>query len=271
MKAKPCLRLLAAASLSLLAVSAEAQTLEACGFEARLPQFVPSDKDPIAITFSGLRDYCTAIRVAAVGEADLLGLSQPAGTINIILAQRQGPLAPGTNCPSVLVPFEVAARLTDRPPAIEPSNLLPIGVYLRSEGPNGELENQISCGIINLNISEGYRSEVPFQDGRFQASVTWSTATQTGSGFAVPADGTATDSNLFWFFQPTNWELMVKVLDGCAINQHYWVLGAAATDVRYTLRITDTQTGKVWAYTSPGGHLAPAFADVEAFPCAGTN
>ena len=271
MNAKPCLRLLAAASLSLLAVSAEAQTLDACGLEVRLPPFVPSDKDPIAITLSGLRDYCASIRVAAVGEANVLGLSQPAGALNIILAQRQAQLPPGTNCPAVVVPFEIAARLPELLPAVPVPGVFPIGVYLRFEGPNGELDHQISCGTVDLSIREGYRTEVPFQDGRFVASVTWNTATQNGSGFAVPADGTATDSGLFWFFQPTNWELMVKVLDGCAINQHYWVLGAAATDVRYTLRITDTQTGTVWAYTSLGSHLAPAFADVQAFPCAGAN
>jgi hypothetical protein len=60
---------------------------------------------------------------------------------------------------------------------------------------------------------------------------------------------------------------MVKVLDGCAVNQHYWAIGAAATDVKFTLRITDTQTGDAWAYRSPAGRLAPAFADVQAFPC----
>jgi hypothetical protein len=270
MNVRPHLRLLAAAVLSALAVSAEAQTLEDCGLQARVSPLSPSDKDPIVITFNGDMNYCDSIRVAAVGEAPFLGLSQPAGALNVILTRRTPELTPGLNCPAAIVPFEIEARLPSRLPAIDPPSLFPVGVYYRSEDESGALISQKSCGIVDLSISQGYRSEVSFHEGRFVASATWNTSGQDESGFAVPADGTATDSSLFWFFEPSNWELMVKVLDGCAVNQRYWVIGAAATDVRYTLRITDTQTGTVWAYTSLGGQLAPAFADVEAFPCAGT-
>jgi hypothetical protein len=269
MKAKPCLRLLAAAFLAALAVSAEAQTLADCGLQARLPQFVPSDKDPIVITLLGDAGACTSVRVAAVGEAGILGLAQPAGALNIILAERPAPSEQGS-CPAISVPFEIEVRLPERLPAVEPPGLFPIGVYRRSEDEHGNLASQVSCGVVDLSVSAGYRSEVPFHEGRFVASVTWNTSGQNENGFAVPADGTATDSALFWFFQPGNWELMVKVLDGCAVNQHYWVIGAAATHLRYTLRIADTHTGTVWTHTHPVGQLAPAFADVEAFPCAGT-
>ncbi len=39
------------------------------------------------------------------------------------------------------------------------------------------------------------------------------------------------DSALFWMFAPGNWEVLVKVLDGCASNGRYWILSAGATDV----------------------------------------
>lgn len=268
MKAKLFLGLLAAASLSILAASARAQKLEDCGLSLRPSAFSPSENDPITLTFLGDVDYCSPVRVAAVGEAALLGLPVPSGALNIILAQRPQN-DPGVNCPAVVVPFEIEARLPELLPAVKPPGLIPIGVYRRFEDQHGNRVSQIFCGIVDLSISEGYRSEVPFHDGRFTASVEWTTADQKGSGSAVPADGTATDSALFWFFEPANWELMVKVLDGCAVNDHYWVLGAASTDVSHTLRIADSKTGTVWENTNPGGKLTPAFADVEAFPCDG--
>ena len=48
------------------------------------------------------------------------------------------------------------------------------------------------------------------------------------------------DTGAFWFFDPENVELAVKVLDGRAINGRFWVYFGALTDVGYTLRVTDT-------------------------------
>lgn len=251
------------ASLSILSSSASAQTLADCGVVGVFPREF-TDKDPVVMTLLGTAGSCTSTRVAAVGEAAVLGLPQPAGAVNVILAQRQPEDQP-TICPEKL--FELEVRLPERLPAVPVPGVFPVGVYRRIEDPQGNLISQTSCGVVDLSVSAGYRSEIPLQDGRFLASVTWNVSGQDESGFAVPADGTA-DSGLFWFFQPSNWELMVKVLDGCAVNQYYWVIGAAATDVKFTLRIVDVLSGSnAWTYTSPGGRLAPAFADVFAFPC----
>ncbi len=73
------------------------------------------------------------------------------------------------------------------------------------------------------------------------------------------------DSGLYWFFDPGNWEMLIKVLDGCAINAHHWVFSAATTTVEYTLRITDTETGQVREYFNPLGQAAPAITDTSAF------
>jgi hypothetical protein len=73
------------------------------------------------------------------------------------------------------------------------------------------------------------------------------------------------DSALFWFFDPNNWELLVKVLDGCQINQRYWVFSAATTNVEYTLRVRDATTGRGVAYTNPSGQAAAAITDTDAF------
>lgn len=85
--------------------------------------------------------------------------------------------------------------------------------------------------------------------GRFRVEAAWKTGTGwTGAGQAVPL---TPDTGVFWFFAPGNVELVVKVLDGCAMNRRYWVFAAGLTDVQVTLTVTDSQTGKSQTYTNP--------------------
>jgi len=99
--------------------------------------------------------------------------------------------------------------------------------------------------------------------GRFRVEVHWDANGSSGSGTVVP--GAAADSGLFWFFAPDNWEVMVKVLDGCGLNDRYWVFAAATTDVHYVLTVTDTASGKVKRYENPAGHPSAATTDTGAF------
>lgn len=73
------------------------------------------------------------------------------------------------------------------------------------------------------------------------------------------------DSAVLWFFDPNNWEVLIKVLDGCGVNNRYWVLFAATTDVELTLTVTDTQTNMVKQYTNELGNPADAVVDTDAF------
>ena len=101
-------------------------------------------------------------------------------------------------------------------------------------------------------------------EGRFQVEVAWQSfdgATGVGrdTGFAT------SESGLLWFFGPNNWELLVKVIDGCANNGHFWVYAAATTDVAYDLRVTDTLTGDTRTYSNPLGQASPTVNDTSAF------
>ncbi|HEV2064785.1 MAG TPA: hypothetical protein VGS00_09600 [Thermoanaerobaculia bacterium] len=97
---------------------------------------------------------------------------------------------------------------------------------------------------------------------RFSASVVWRAAgSATGNGQAFPITD---NSGAFWFFDPTNLELVVKVLDGRSVNGKFWVFYGALTNVEYTLTVTDTLTGAVRTYFNPQGQLA-SFADTAAF------
>lgn len=101
-------------------------------------------------------------------------------------------------------------------------------------------------------------------NGRFALEVEWEDFDDgRGSGQVVP--GASDDSGLFWFFAPSNWELLIKVLDGCAVNGHHWVFVAATTNVAYTLTVTDTETDQQWSTTNPSGQPAPAVTDTTAF------
>ncbi len=101
-------------------------------------------------------------------------------------------------------------------------------------------------------------------DQRFQIEVEWhSFDGTTGSGKAVAVG--SEDSGLLWFFEADNWEMLVKVLDGCAFNDRFWVFAAATTTVEYTLRVTDTATGAVREYFKPLGTAAAAITDTDAF------
>ena len=105
--------------------------------------------------------------------------------------------------------------------------------------------------------------------GRFAVEVSWRDfGGDTGVGTLVFQ---SEDSAVFWFFQAENWELMVKVIDGCAFNDHFWVFSAATTDVEFTLRVRDTQTDQERIYVNALGDAAPAVTDSGAFPtCEGS-
>ncbi len=108
-------------------------------------------------------------------------------------------------------------------------------------------------------------------DGRFRVRLSWQDHLGgEGVGRVVPMS--SPDSALFWMFAPDNWELLIKVLDGCAINGHYWFFSAGATDVAYTLTVTDTALGVTREYHNFLGDAAPAIIDTAAFAtCTGTR
>ena len=103
--------------------------------------------------------------------------------------------------------------------------------------------------------------------GRFQLTLRWTTPDGASGPGQVVAGTATTAAGLFWFFDPANWEMLVKVLDGCAVNGQYWVFAAATTNVAFTLTVTDTVSGAVRTYTNPQGAAAEPIQDTAAFAC----
>jgi len=100
--------------------------------------------------------------------------------------------------------------------------------------------------------------------GQFGVDVAWRDprSGNTGSGHgALLTD----DTGSFWFFSAENVELFVKVLDGSAVNQHFWVFFGGLSDVELTLSVTQLATGTTKTYHNSPYTLASQ-ADILAFP-----
>ena len=145
-------------------------------------------------------------------------------------------------------------------------------VDLGASNLSGTLEKGgISGGFSHLG-QEGMFTATPqdavdtvlLNNGRFRAEVEWK---QSPSGPLTRGHGVplTDDSGAFYFFDADNWEMLVKVLDGCNFNSNYWVFAAATTDVEYTLTVTDTETSTTRTYFNPLGQPAQAITDTSAF------
>lgn len=105
-------------------------------------------------------------------------------------------------------------------------------------------------------------TQICLNNNRFAVKIAWRSASASGQGQAIKYTA---DSGLFWFFGSDNIEVLLKVLDGCALSNSYWVFSAATTDVEYTITVTDTKSGKVKTYFHALGSPAPAITDTGAF------
>ena len=79
-----------------------------------------------------------------------------------------------------------------------------------------------------------------------------------GAG-TVPTYGLGDSGMLISFFELDNPEVLLKVIDGCAVNGHWWVFGSAATDLRYEVWIGDYST----AYWNSKGHLIVEYSKYD--------
>ena len=89
-----------------------------------------------------------------------------------------------------------------------------------------------------------------------------------GTQYAFAASAwivSASPAGSFWFFSPTNIELDVKVLDGCALNNRYWFFAAGLTNVNVVLTVTDTLNGTEKIYVNPKDHVFETITDTDAF------
>jgi|CXWL01.1.fsa_nt_gi glucose/arabinose dehydrogenase len=158
--------------------------------------------------------------------------------------------------PETWSPVELAARLP--------------GITTFGEDARGELYLAADDKVYRLVNGEAAAECIPgdrrlcLEHGRFEVTMTWRRDTgETGNGHAVPQSA---NTGNFWFFDPTNTEVLVKVLDACSAPfHHYWVFAAGLTNVEVTWTVTDTQTRQVRRYVNPLGTPFLAVQDTRAF------
>jgi hypothetical protein len=102
------------------------------------------------------------------------------------------------------------------------------------------------------------------QKNRFRVKVNWHTAQASGVGLPIEIDG-FDDTGLFYFFNPRNVELTVKVLNGCVVNNHFWVFVSSGSTVGYDIEVTDTLFDETRTYSNELGHTPALIPDTGAF------
>ena len=101
-------------------------------------------------------------------------------------------------------------------------------------------------------------------EDRFRVAVHWETDDRSGDGKAVEL---TSDTGYFWFFSENNVEVVIKVLNGCAIGDGaYWVFIGGLTDVRVELEVEDVESRKLKTYVNEAGTLFVPVTDTTAFP-----
>jgi len=108
-------------------------------------------------------------------------------------------------------------------------------------------------------------------DKRFKVTTTFQTSQgggSSGNGQAIPLSSLGiTKGGMYWFFSADNPEVLVKVLNGCGVNNRFWVFITAGTNVGMVTTVTDTKTGSVQTYTNNDLTAAQPVQHTGAFVC----
>jgi Subtilase family/Bacterial pre-peptidase C-terminal domain len=201
--------------------------------------------------FSGIAGQTVTIEMSSPAAPDFdsfLVLISPSGAF----AAYNDDIDLGVNVNSRLV-FTLNATGTWR---VEASTFLP--------GTTGDYSLSISgCSPPMPSICIPGPNTLCLSGGRFQVQTNWKKADgTTGAGNAF---GLTADTGYFWFFDSTNVEMVVKVLDACSFAQRLWVFAGGLTNVEVTMVVTDTSNGIFKTYVNPQGTAYLPIQDTQAF------
>lgn len=113
------------------------------------------------------------------------------------------------------------------------------------------------------NVCTKNATTLCLNNNRFKVQATYQTSGgQSGTASVVEL---TPDTGYFWFFNSSNVEAVVKVLNACGLNNSYWVFAGGLTDVRVELTLTDTKTGSMKTYVNPLGVKFAPIQDTSAF------
>ena len=191
-----------------------------------------------------------------------------------------------TYCPRAFLPARIETEGTAHIIVIEEDPFAPLPPITCSTNPS--FQSRINIGPLEagtyrlrvtpppVNVLPPYSVEAEhvftvapagpgllLQGNRFHVSATWNFSEHGPStAQAVPL---TRESGYFWFANADNVELVAKVLDGCAVNDHFWVFLAGLTNVEVKVTVEDTLTGETQSYTNALGTPFLPVQDTDAF------
>jgi len=172
----------------------------------------------------------------------------------------------GTNTTSKIGRIDLAGSMTEFP--IPTPNSAPAGI---TTGPDGNIWftefGASKIGRLDLGQLPGCAptaTALCLASGRFRVEAQWRRPSDSiaSAGHAVAITG---DTGYFWFFDPSNIEVVAKVLNGCQVDGRYWFFASGLTNVEVALTATDTQTSAVKTYPNPQGSPFVPIQDTAAF------
>jgi len=143
---------------------------------------------------------------------------------------------------------------------------LVVGWTLRQEDFDRQVLARRYAGVLPPPepCSDGPQTLCLGAGDRFEVHTTWATTKATGAG---QRHELTDDTGYFWFFKDTNVETVVKVLDGCGVNGHFWVFAAGLTNVEVSLTVRDTANDARRSYHNDQGDPFQPIQDTAAFAC----
>ena len=175
---------------------------------------LPTASDPLRVVVTG-QGIC--------GGYALQDVLRPPGSLG---AGNVLSISSGHNCsPPVLAPFSVEFHLGPLP-----AGTWTLAAVIDEEAP---VERTVEVDPASQDLY--------LQNGEFLVQVEWSTSDGAlrGKGYAVPL---SKESGTFWFFQGSNPEIMVKILDGRPVNGHWWVFISSNTSLEFKVFVGKLDT-----------------------------
>lgn len=128
--------------------------------------------------------------------------------------------------------------------------------------PNAEVELPQAGFDPPLAGCQSTDTSLCLLENRFEIRLAFLTPGGDGVGSSIRLNER---SGYFTFFDPTNPEILLKMIDGRPVNSHFWLFYGAMSNVDYVVTATDTVTGEAQLYCNPSGTFR-SVGDTLAFP-----
>jgi hypothetical protein len=205
------------------------------------------DQTVFGINAEGTMDiFCVHDVGDAIGAHIHVGEPGVAGPIVIPFADPSSPIV----AQDIALDTTLIAALRD--------GLLYVNVHSPAN-PGGHIRGQITGCFASPTV-------LCLENGRFEVEVDWQTEQAGGASGQGVAVRETDNSGMFWFFEPSNLEILIKVLDACAPPfERFWVFFSGTTNVGFDLRVTDTVTNETNIYSNEDETVVTPELDTDAF------